>query len=188
MRNTRNYGVCGSGDPHPAALTAAQSATLFLGKAAPDTGVLRGVERPLQARLANRAQRANGLGRLDLGLCRAGRPNWEEELRVDVPAACSMAPIHQHPHFPTPATEKSVAICTRHETGQFISSVGNAGSLGEGKVNWKDFGAKILGGTPRGPLAEHPDRSCGAPRDLFWTNVAGQRLAGDVSGRATRTD
>src|SRR3954466_5337435 len=56
----------GLGDAHAAALPAAESAALFFGEATPDTGVLRGVERPLQTRLPNRAQSANGFGRFDL--------------------------------------------------------------------------------------------------------------------------
>src|SRR5512132_128249 len=56
----RWYAARGSGDPDPATLPTTQRAALFLGKAAPDTGVLCGVESPLQARLANRAQCTNG--------------------------------------------------------------------------------------------------------------------------------
>jgi hypothetical protein len=78
---------------------------------------------------------------------------------------------------------------SRPDTNRAISHLPCATrrSLGDVDVNWKDFGAKILDGTPRGPLAEHPDGPCGAHRDLSWTNVAGQRGAWDVWGRATRT-
>jgi hypothetical protein len=95
----RPRGVVKLGDADPAALTAAEGAALLLGKTPPDTCVLCGVERPLQARLPNGAQRANCLRGLDLCFGWPSRPDGEEELRVDVAAACSVAPIHQSPRF-----------------------------------------------------------------------------------------
>jgi hypothetical protein len=150
----RLYAARESGDPDPATLPTTQRAALFLGKAAPDTGVLCGVESPLQARLANRAQCTNGFGRLDLGLCRARRPYGKEQLRVDIPAACSMAPIHLLPRFPTAATEKSVAISTRYEPGHFASLLCNAPESRRRRRELEGLRGKDLGrdtkGTPRG--------------------------------------
>jgi hypothetical protein len=159
----------GSGDPDPATLATAQGAALFLGQAAPHAGVLGGVERPLQARLANRAQRTNGFGRLDLGLCRARRPYRKEQLRVDIPAACSMAPIHLLPRFPTPATEKSVAISTRYEPGHFASTLCNAGESRRRRRELEGLRGKDLGrdtkGTPRGTPGRPMRGTPGPPRD-----------------------
>src|SRR6266508_2913170 len=84
----------GSGDTDPAARPAAHGAALLLGEAAPDASVLGGVEGPLQALLPDGAERADGLGRLDLRLGRPGRPNREEQLRIHIAAAGTMAPIH----------------------------------------------------------------------------------------------
>src|SRR5919109_3425310 len=83
-----------SGDPDPAALPAAQRAPLLFGQPTPDARVLGRIEGPLEARLTNGAQRADGLGRLDLSLGRPGGADREEELGVDIAAAGTMAPIH----------------------------------------------------------------------------------------------
>src|SRR6266545_5048854 len=84
----------GSGDADAAALPAAHGPALLLGEPAPDAGVLGGVEGPLQALFTHGAERADRLGRLDLRLGRPGCPNREEELRVHIAAAGTMAPIH----------------------------------------------------------------------------------------------
>jgi hypothetical protein len=68
---------------------------LIFGEPAPNAGVLRGVQRPLEARLLHRAHRADGFRGFDLCQSRAGRPDREKELWVDVPARSLVAPIHR---------------------------------------------------------------------------------------------
>src|SRR3954463_6090629 len=71
-----------------------QRASLVLGKPAPHTRILSGVECPTKAGLDDVAASADGLGLLDLEDCRAGVPDREEELGVLVEAGCRVAPVH----------------------------------------------------------------------------------------------
>src|SRR5918999_4183123 len=87
-------GVDALGDAHSAALSTAQGAPLLLGQTTPDTRVLGRVQRPLETLLTDGAERADSLGRLHLGLGRAGGADREEQLGVDIAAAGTMAPIH----------------------------------------------------------------------------------------------
>jgi hypothetical protein len=82
------------GDAHLAALTTTQRAPLLLGETTPDTRILGRVQRPLETLLTDGAERADGLGRLHLGLGRPGGADREEQLGVDIAAAGTMAPIH----------------------------------------------------------------------------------------------
>lgn len=59
---------------------AAQRAAFVFGQAAPDAGVLVGVQRPLQALGARLAASADGLGLRDLVQRAAGHADWEEHL------------------------------------------------------------------------------------------------------------
>src|SRR5215204_2393708 len=81
-------------DAHPAALSAAQRAPLLLRQTTPDARILGRVQRPLEALLTDGTERADSLGRLHLGLGRAGGADREEQLGVDIAAAGTMAPIH----------------------------------------------------------------------------------------------
>src|SRR5690242_8023934 len=80
-----------SADPEAAA--ALHQATLILAHPAPDAGVLTGVERPLEALVGHGAALTDRLRLLHLQQCRAGRPNWEEQLRVLIAAEGMVAPV-----------------------------------------------------------------------------------------------
>ena len=75
-RGAGQLGAAGAGGP------ALECATLVLGQAAPDAGVLAGLERPLQAGVDHGAATAHGLRVLDLLQGRAGVPDREEQLGV----------------------------------------------------------------------------------------------------------
>jgi hypothetical protein len=79
-----------------------EGTSFVLRKAAPDTGVLAGVERPTQARLDDLASTANGLGFLDLKDRWPCVPDREEQLRVLLEAGCLMAPVHGMVHSSRP--------------------------------------------------------------------------------------
>src|SRR5262245_3217127 len=83
-----------SGDTHPPPLATPQRPAFLLRQAAPDARVLSGVQRPLQAFLTDWAERTDGLGRLHLGLGGPSGADREEQLRVHVTAAGTMARIH----------------------------------------------------------------------------------------------
>src|SRR5918999_6116870 len=87
-------GLRGLGDAHPAALSATQRAPLLLRQTTPDARILGRVQRPLETLLTDGEERADGLGRLHLGLGRSGGADREEQLGVDIAAAGTMAPIH----------------------------------------------------------------------------------------------
>ena len=71
----------GSGHPGAGAGVAAlEGAALVLGEAAPDAGVLTGLQRPREAGLDDLAATADRLGLLDLDQRRAGVPDREEQL------------------------------------------------------------------------------------------------------------
>ena len=91
----------GSGSAAGAGCAALEGAALVLAHATPDAGVLAGLERPLQARVYDRASTANTFGFLDLQEGRAGVSYGEEQLRVLVKARCAVTPIHadQSLHF-----------------------------------------------------------------------------------------
>ena len=86
--------LSGNAGASAAAVTALDSAALLLREAAPHTGILAGLEGPLEARGSDRAAVADQLGLSDLGECRAGITDREEELRVFVAANSFVAPIH----------------------------------------------------------------------------------------------
>src|SRR3954451_21950273 len=72
-----------------------EGASLVLGKATPDAGVLSGLQRPLQAGVHDRAPAADGLGLLDLQQGRAGVADREEQLGILVEAGSAVAPVHR---------------------------------------------------------------------------------------------
>src|SRR5437660_204196 len=77
---------------------ATQLAPLILSRSAPDTGVLTGFQRPLEAILLHRARPADRLCSLDLRERRTGGAYGEEDLRIDVSTGRCMAPVHRrHP-------------------------------------------------------------------------------------------
>ena len=81
-------GAAGAGCP------ALEGAALVFAHAAPDAGVLAGLQGPLEASVNNRAAAANALRFLDL---KEGRPcvsDGEEQFRVLVEARCAVTPIH----------------------------------------------------------------------------------------------
>src|SRR5918994_5809636 len=85
-------GSPGAAGPGVAAL---EGAALVLGHAAPDAGVLTGLDGPLQAGFEDLATAADGLGLLDLSDCRAGVPDGEEQLGILVEAGSAVAPVHE---------------------------------------------------------------------------------------------
>ena len=73
---------------------ALEGAALVFAHAAPDAGVLAGLEGPLEAGVNNRAAAADAFCFLDLeegGPCIS---NGEEQFRVLVEARCAVTPIH----------------------------------------------------------------------------------------------
>ena len=89
--------ACGAGSAGAtgAGVAALEGAALVLGHAAPDTGVLAGLDGPLQAGVDHLTPAADGLGLLDLSDRRAGVPNREEQLGVLVEAGSAVAPVHE---------------------------------------------------------------------------------------------
>ena len=83
-----------------AGVAALERTALVLAHAAPDTVVLPGFQRPLQALLTDVAPTAHDLGLLDLEDGRAGIADREEELWVFVEARAAMAPVHDEYSFP----------------------------------------------------------------------------------------
>src|SRR4051794_32757265 len=73
---------------------ALEGAALVLAHAAPDPGVLTGLQCPLQAGVDNGAAPADAFRFLDLQEGRAGVADGEEQLRVLVKAGCAITPIH----------------------------------------------------------------------------------------------
>jgi len=71
-----------------------EGAALVLGEPAPDARVLVGVDRELEALLADLAPGADALGGVGLLDGRTGRPDGEEQLRVLVRARCRASPVH----------------------------------------------------------------------------------------------
>jgi two-component system, sensor histidine kinase PdtaS len=82
-------GACAQ--PDGAALVCA---ALVLAHAAPDAGVLAGVDGPAEAVFCHGATPANLLGFFDLEQGRTAVPDREKELRVHLTAGCYMAPVH----------------------------------------------------------------------------------------------
>src|SRR5690606_14435301 len=74
--------------------TALERAALVLAEAAPDPGVLAGLQRPLETGVDHRAPTADLLRLFDLQQRGAGVPDGEEELGVHVTAGSSVAPVH----------------------------------------------------------------------------------------------
>src|SRR5260370_20528668 len=72
---------------------APQGAAFVLRGAAPDAGILPGVQRPAQARRQHGAALAYALGRLDLGQGRARRADREEQVRVKAAAGGVVTPV-----------------------------------------------------------------------------------------------
>jgi hypothetical protein len=62
--------------------------------------VLTGLERPLQALVADVAPTAHDLGLLDLEDGRSGVADREEEFGIFVEACAAMAPVHDEFSFP----------------------------------------------------------------------------------------
>src|SRR5579859_7494529 len=102
----RVVGACGAallavhpgGSGHPGASAggaALESAALILAHAAPDTRVLSGLERPLEALVDYVATAAYGFRVFDLQQCRPGVPDREEQLRVLIAARGAVAPVHR---------------------------------------------------------------------------------------------
>ncbi len=83
-----------SGSAAGAGCAALEGATLVFAHAAPDAGVLAGLECPLQAGVHHRASPADAFGFLDLQEGRAGVSYREKQLRVLVKARCAVTPIH----------------------------------------------------------------------------------------------
>ena len=79
--------------PYPDA-TPLERPALILAESAPHPGVLTAVECPLQACLGHFAPGADLLRLIDLEQGRAGVPDREEQLRVDVTTGGVIAPVH----------------------------------------------------------------------------------------------
>src|SRR5690606_2101112 len=86
--------ACVSAGAAGASCSALERAALVLRQAAPDTGVLVGLERVLEAHLGDRARRADGLGLLDLLERWAGVADREEQLGVYREAGSVITPTH----------------------------------------------------------------------------------------------
>src|SRR5947199_8595554 len=82
----------GGADAHPA--TTLDGAAFLFAHSAPDTGVLTGLKRPLEALVGRGTAPADRLGLLDLQQGRTGRPDREEQLRVLIAAGSTVAPVH----------------------------------------------------------------------------------------------
>src|SRR5215813_2626803 len=74
--------------------TPLERSSLVLAQTAPYPRVLTAVQGPLQARLGDLALRADLLRLIDLEQGRAGVPDREEQLRVDVTTGGVIAPVH----------------------------------------------------------------------------------------------
>src|SRR6266508_3595189 len=91
-RNRWSDDRCRLGVHHAAATLAADDAALFFGEAAPDAGVLVGVERVVEALGAHRALAAHLPRPVDLRQRDTRRPYREEELGVGIAAERIVAP------------------------------------------------------------------------------------------------
>ena len=78
---------------------ALEGAALVLAHAAPDAGVLAGLDGPLEAGVDDVAPTAHGLGLLDLEDGGSGVPDREEQLGVLLEARCTVTPVHGSLHF-----------------------------------------------------------------------------------------
>jgi LysR substrate binding domain len=85
--------------------TALDGPPLVLAQAAPDPGVLAGLDGPVQARFHYRTTMTNALGFVDLKYRGTGVPDREEQFRVDVLAGGVMAPVHEVTPSCKPATQ-----------------------------------------------------------------------------------
>src|SRR5262249_5547618 len=84
----------GSGAGSHADAAALECPALVLAEPAPHAGVLTAVECPLQASLGHFAPGADLLRLINLEQGRAGVPDREEQLRVDVTTGGVTAPVH----------------------------------------------------------------------------------------------
>ena len=89
--NRRCHDVRPGAEPDRPAL---ERAPLVLAHAAPDAGVLAGLDRPAQALFHHRAAAADLFRFLDLEQRRAAVPDGEEQLRVHLTAGGFVAPVH----------------------------------------------------------------------------------------------
>src|SRR5689334_118685 len=90
----RGMGCRASAGAAGAGVAPLQGAALVLGHAAPDAGILAGLDGPLQADVHHFAAAAHSLGLLDLQDRWAGVPDGEEQLRVLFEAGSAVAPVH----------------------------------------------------------------------------------------------
>jgi hypothetical protein len=83
-----------SGSPAGAGCPPLEGAALIFTHAAPDAGILAGLESPLQACVHYRAPAADAFRFLDLQEGRACVSDGEEQFRVLFEARCAVTPIH----------------------------------------------------------------------------------------------
>ena len=85
---------CASAQPDGPAL---DRAPLVLAQAAPDAGILAGVDRPAQALVRDRAAAAHLLGFLNLEERGTAVSDREEQLWINLTAGGDVAPVHDVP-------------------------------------------------------------------------------------------
>jgi hypothetical protein len=78
----------------PQAAAPFDGTSLFFAHPAPDTGVLSGLEGPLEAVVDNRTAPTDRFGLLNLQQSRPRRPDGKEQLGVLVSACGTVAPVH----------------------------------------------------------------------------------------------
>ena len=71
-----------------------ESATFVFAQTAPDSGILTGLEGPLQAGLCDFTAATDSLCFLNLEQRGSGVADREEELRILIEACCTVSPIH----------------------------------------------------------------------------------------------
>jgi len=79
---------------NPQAAAPLDGTSLFFAHPAPDTGVLSGLEGPLEAVVDYRTAPTDRFGLLNLQQSRPRRPDGKEQLGVLVSACGTVAPVH----------------------------------------------------------------------------------------------
>jgi hypothetical protein len=78
----------------PKAAAALECTPLLFAHPTPDTGILPGLEGPLEALVSDRTAPAHRFGLLYLKYRGARRPDREEQLRVFISADSTVTPVH----------------------------------------------------------------------------------------------
>jgi hypothetical protein len=108
-------------DRYALARAATQFAPLILSGPAPDSGVLTGLQRPVEAVSLHCTRATDRLRGLDLGESRTSGTDGEEDLGIDVSTGRSVAPVHRcHPHSSPSAPVMKIVKRFSNRTGTNI--------------------------------------------------------------------